>query len=319
MLKKANSFIDNSQVREDSPGDMTHWHRHVSKGAWTLSTRDNGWPVSDCTAEGLKAMLMLAKLPRELVGEPISPERSYDAVNVILAYQNADGGSATYERTRSYPWLEYFNPSESFENITIDYSYVECTSSCIQALAAFQKLYPHHRTQEIALSIFRARKYIESIQKDDGSWYGSWGVCFIYGIWFGVSGLVAAGQTYETSFHIRMACKFVLSKQLPNGGWGESYLSSQDKVYSNLPGGKSHTVSTSWAMLALMAARQWERNPEPLHRAAASLINEQMESGDFPQQEISGAFCSNCMLSYSGFRSIFPIWALGEYRQRLLA
>lgn len=48
--------------------------------------------------------------------------------------------------------------------------YVECTSACIQALAAFQKKYPHHRTQEIASSILRARKYIESIQKDDGSW-----------------------------------------------------------------------------------------------------------------------------------------------------
>jgi hypothetical protein len=55
-------------------------------------------------------------------------------------------------------------------------------------------------------------------------------VCFTYAIWFGVLGLVAAGQTYETSFHIRMACKFLLSKQLPDGGWGESYLSCQDKV-----------------------------------------------------------------------------------------
>lgn len=52
----------------------------------------------------------------------------------------------------------------------LSHRYVECTSACIQALAAFQKQYPHHRTQEIVSSILRARRYIESIQKDDGSW-----------------------------------------------------------------------------------------------------------------------------------------------------
>ncbi|KAG0504631.1 hypothetical protein KC19_N011500 [Ceratodon purpureus] len=319
MLKKANSYIDNNQVREDSPGDMAYWYRHISKGAWPFSSRDHGWPISDCSSEGLKATLILADFPKELVGDALSADRLYDAVNVILSYQNADGGSATYENTRSYPWLEYINPAETFGDIVIDYSYVECTSACIQALAAFQKKYPHHRTKEIASSIQRARKYIESIQKDDGSWYGSWAVCFTYAMWFGVLGLIAAGQTYETSFHIRMACKFLLSKQLPDGGWGESYLSCQDKVYSNLPRGKSHIVNTSWAMLTLMAAGQWDRNPEPLHKAATSLINQQMESGDFPQQEIMGVFNRNCMISYSAYRCIFPIWALGEYRQRLMA
>lgn len=60
-------------------------------------------------------------------------------------------------------------PKRSWKHLLF-HRYVECTSACIQALAAFQKQYPHHRTQEIASSIFRARKYIESIQKDDGSW-----------------------------------------------------------------------------------------------------------------------------------------------------
>lgn len=60
--------------------------------------------------------------------------------------------------------------------------------------------------------------------------YGSWGVCFTYGLWFGVKGLVAAGRTYGTCSSIRKACDFLLSKQLPFGGWGESYLSCQNKV-----------------------------------------------------------------------------------------
>lgn len=86
--------------------------------------------------------------------------------------------------------------------------------------------------------------------------YGSWGVCFTYATWFGIKGLLAAGKTYETSVCIRKACGFLLSKQLPCGGWGESYLSCQNKVYTNLPGNRSHIVNTSWALLALIEAGQ---------------------------------------------------------------
>ncbi|XP_057869659.2 cycloartenol synthase 2 [Cryptomeria japonica] len=318
LLKKAHSYIDKSQVQEDCPGDLNFWYRHISNGAWPFSTRDHGWPISDCASEGFKAALALSQLPRDIVGEPISSQRFFDCVNLILSMQNKDGGFATYELTRSYPWLEIINPAETFGDIVIDYSYVECTSAVIQALAAFRKLYPEHRSQEIETCISRAVQYIQNIQKPDGSWYGSWAVCFTYGTWFGILGLVAAGRTYEDCSSIQKACDFLLSKQLPCGGWGESYRSCQDKVYTNLEGGRTHIVNTGWAMLSLIRAGQAKREPEVLHRAAISLVNSQMQNGDFPQQEIMGVFNRNCMISYSAYRNIFPIWALGEYHRHVL-
>ncbi|KAG9129434.1 hypothetical protein Leryth_023970 [Lithospermum erythrorhizon] len=259
VLKKSHEFIKKSQVLQDCPGNLDIWYRHISKGAWAFSTADHGWPISDCSAEALKAVLSLSTLPSELVGNPLDAKRVYDAVNVILSLQNDGGGFATYELTRSYSWLEIINPAETFGDIIIDYPYVETTSSAIQALAAFKKLYPEHRRDEVERCIKRAATFIETIQAEDGSWYGSWGVCFTYGAWFGIKGLAAAGRTFENCSTIRKACDFLLSKQLACGGWGESYLSSEKKVYTNLEGGRSNVVHTAWAMLALIEAGQGER------------------------------------------------------------
>lgn len=137
--------------------------------------------------------------------------------------QNAEGGWATYELMRGNRLLELLNPSEVFGDIMIDYPYVECTSASVQALLSFQKDFPHHRKSEIRDSIARGIKFIEKIQRKDGSWYGSWGVCFTYGTWFGVEGLVAVGRTYDSCSHVRRACDFLVSKQMESGGWGETF------------------------------------------------------------------------------------------------
>ena len=321
-LRRAHDYIEKSQVRDDCP-DVEKWYRHISKGAWPFSTRDHGWPISDCSSEGLKAALTLASMDEKLVGEAIPVDRLADCANVILSYQNrGSGGWATYENTRSTKWVELLNPAETFGDIMIDYPYVECSSASLQALCKFSERYPDIRAKDIAHAKKTGRKFLKSIQRADGSWYGSWAVCFTYGTWFGVLGLIATGSTYETCPSLRKAVEFLLSKQQENGGWSESYLSCEKKAYHELRDKdgkpKPHLVNTGWAMLALIASGQQNRDATPLHRAARCMLSQQYENGDFPQQSIMGVFNANCMISYSCYRSIFTLWALGEYCNKVL-
>ncbi|PRQ35861.1 putative lupeol synthase [Rosa chinensis] len=317
-LRKAHDFVKASQVRENPGDNFAAMYRHISKGAWTFSIQDHGWQVSDCTSEGLKVALLLSQMPEKLVGEGMEKECFYDAVNVILSLQSISGGFPAWEPQRAFRWLEIFNPTEFFEDTLIEREYVECTASAVQGLALFRRLYPNHRRKEIDSCISRAIRYIEETQNPDGSWYGCWGICYTYGTWFGVGALASCGKKYQNSPILRKACAFLLSKQLPDGGWGESYLSSQNKVYTNLEGNRANLVHTAWALLSLIDAGQGEVDPTPIHRGIRVLINSQMEDGDFPQQEITGVFMRNCTLNYSSYRNIFPKWALGEYRRRIL-
>jgi cycloartenol synthase len=333
VSRKAWSFMERTQIlstetskssaayQYESPENRDKYYRHVSEGGWPFSTAAHGWPISDCTGEGLKASLCLVAHSKTIKGDianktllPISEKRLQNAVNVCLTLQNEDGGWATYENNRGFGWYEYLNPSEVFGDIMIDYSYVECSMAALTALVDFREHYPDHRSKEIKHAISKGSDFLKSIQRPDGSWYGSWACCFCYGVWFGIEGLIKAGES-KSSPEIQRACKFLLSHQRENGGWGEDFSSCYDKDYAkngmDAYGDEgSGVVNTAWALLALSAAEC--KNVAAIKRGVIYLMKRQLPSGDFPQEGISGVFNRACGITYTSYRNVFPIWALGR-------
>ncbi len=304
-LARAHRFIADQQVLENTPRPE-RFYRHPSKGGWPFSTREHGWPISDCTAEGLKATLALARLePGDLT---LSAARMADAVELLLSLQNADGGWATYELKRGPAWLELLNPSDVFGDIMVDYSYVECTSACVQALAAYlaatSTLSPA-RAHAIRSALERGRDFIFRVQGEDGGWEGSWGVCFSYGTWFGTWGLRASGVEVEHPA-FRRAAEFLRAHQLADGGWGETIESCRQRTWVHAETGQA--VMTSWALLALHACGEGQR--ASARRGVSFLRARQQNDGRWPEEHIAGVFNKTCAIHYDAYLRIFPVWAL---------
>lgn len=318
-LQLAHHYVDIAQVTED-PMCLERFYRHRTKGAWNFSTSDQGWQVSDCTAEGLRVLLLLSTLP-------FPTRRIFDGVDEILSLRNigGDGGWASYEPTRAPAYAELMNASELFKDVMREYSYAECSSSCVHTLSLFRRQYPHYRSKDVNLAIREGIACILEKQNSDGSFYGSWAVCFTYGAWIVSSALSVSGELEPIAHHpkCQRLINFLVDHQLPDGGWGEDINSCVTCVWKDSPDG-GQVVQTAWSVMAIMnACGPVHELPEPrrtiiresVEKGVRFIISRQLKNGDWDQERISGVFNGNNPIHYPGYKNSMTVWALGEFNE----
>ncbi|KAM7204701.1 lanosterol synthase [Naviculisporaceae sp. PSN 640] len=310
MLMKALKYLDSQQIR-DNVKDQAKCYRQQRKGAWAFSNKDQGYAVSDCVSEALKSVIILQKTP----GFPtlIDDQRIYDAIDTLLTYQSPSGGCASYEPPRAGTWLEMLNAAEVFGNIMVEYDYPECTTAVVTALSLFSKHWPDYRAHEIKEFKARSVKWIKTVQRPHGGWYGSWAICFTYATMFALESLSSIDETYENSSYSKRGCDFLISKQREDGGWSESYKACETGEYIEHPTG-SQVVMTAWALIGLMKAKY--PHIEPIKKGIKLIMDRQQPNGEWLQEAIEGVFNKSCMISYPNYKFTFTIKALGMFAKR---
>src|SRR5262249_47747647 len=164
-LRNAYAFLRDVQMTSEV-ADYDEQDRDPAIGGWCFSDGEHRWPVSDCTAEALSAVLKMHHIPDGVTESQRIPEsRIAQAVSFILSRQNADGGFGTYERRRGSSWLETVNPSEMFGQCMTERSYVECTGSALTALAHARESYPGLLRPQVDRAIDRGARFLRGRQR----------------------------------------------------------------------------------------------------------------------------------------------------------
>ncbi|KAJ9116371.1 hypothetical protein QFC22_004812 [Naganishia vaughanmartiniae] len=278
---RALDWLDKAQIRND-PKWFKEAYRHRSKGAWPFSTPEQGYMVSDCAGEGLKAVLALQSLKalaHRYLSQKVDDRRLEDCVDLLLTMQNTDGGFASYELVRGSNWLEWLSNSEVFDT-------------------------PSRKPSSICM----APKRLMGLGMVPGQ-----GICFTYATMFALEALGLAGETYSNSASVRKACAFLVSHQMMDGGWGETYLSCVKDEYSQHE--TSQVVQTSWAILGLIYAQYPDK--QVIRRACQLIMHRQQPDGSWLQEDAEGIFNKNCVIDYPNYKFSFPIWALGKASEYL--
>jgi squalene-hopene/tetraprenyl-beta-curcumene cyclase len=156
----------------------------------------------------------------------------------------------------------------------------------------------------------RALDYLRRTQKPDGSWWGRWGVNYIYGTGAVLPALQATGENMSKAY-VKRSVRWLEQHQNSDGGWGESCASYEDPLLAGQ--GPSTASQTAWALLALLSAGQ--ADSEATHRGIAYLANTQQPGGTWEEPYYTGTgFPRDFYINYHLYRHYWPMMALGRYR-----
>jgi squalene-hopene/tetraprenyl-beta-curcumene cyclase len=166
-------------------------------------------------------------------------------------------------------------------------------------------------TSATSPALARGIEYLRRTQLADGSWFGRWGVNYIYGTWSVLCALNAAGVAHDDPV-IRKAADWLIAIQNSDGGWGEDG-NSYRLDYKGYERSESSASQTAWATLALMAAGRVD--VAATQRGMSYLIKVQNKDGLWNEPNYTGGgFPRVFYLRYHGYSKFFPLWALARYR-----
>lgn len=297
-LERAGRWLLERQALKE--GDWRHAvRRSVRPGGWYFQFRNEFYPDVDDTAAVLMVLDRLGIAHETRVADRIALGRDW-----ILGMQNRDGGWGAFDRTkRSRQWLNSFSFALPFDGALLDPSTADVTARCLEALA---------RRGDGGLDEARAAvRYLMREQEPDGSWFGRWGVNYVYGTWSVLSALGALGLRRDHPA-IARAIGYLEATQLEDGGWGETCETYADPATRGR--GPSTASQTAWGLLALHAVGAHD------HPAAASglryLLGRQGADGSWPEIDYTGTgFPRVFYLHYGGYAEAFPTLALARLRQ----
>ncbi|SFA86786.1 MULTISPECIES: squalene--hopene cyclase [unclassified Bacillus (in: firmicutes)] len=287
-------------------------HQHVKYGDWVEDNRDGvpgGWGFSDVNTmnpdvdDTTAALRALAKRVHEKPSYKIAWDRG---LKWLFSMQNADGGWPAFERNKNSKLLQFI-PVEKGEFLLSDPTCADLTGRTLEFLGTYTNLSKTHS------SIKKAVQWLIDHQEEDGSWYGRWGICYLYGTWAALTGLRAVGVS-STNSSVMKAVEWIKKVQNPDGGWGESCHSDIQKKY--VPLGASNLTHTAWALDSLMAVSD---HPTKEIQAGMEYLLLNLSKNDWTAEyPVGQGMAGGLYIHYHSYRYLFPLMTLGHYKRKYL-
>lgn len=298
-LEKAGQWLLDKEIR--FRGD---WHYKnpalVEPSGWAFEFENRWNPDVDDTA---MVLLALRKIPTRDIGRRDAALQR--GLKWMLTFQCKDGGWAAFDKDCTKGILEKVPFAD--HNAMLDPECADITARILELLGLEGFPLDHPQIQQ-------ALKYVRDRQEEDGSWYGRWGVNYIYGTWQVVRGMRALGINMRQSWLLR-ARDWLESVQHSDGGWGERCNTYEDPVFKGQ--GPSTASQTAWAVMGLIAFNDPKRRS--LIRGVKYLLATQNPDGSWTEPETTGTgFPKVFYLKYDIYRNSWPLLALANYRQLLL-
>ena len=297
--KKSLDWLLPKQVL-DIEGDWVAKRPGVRPGGWAFQYNNAYYPDLDDTAVVVMAM---DRARGELGSGTKYDEAIARGTEWLLGLQSKDGGWAAFDADN----LEYYLNSIPFADhgALLDPPTDDVTARCVSMLAQLGE------TIETSEALRRGVEYLRRAQLPDGSWFGRWGINYIYGTWSVLCALNAAGVAHDDPV-IAQAAGWLIAIQNPDGGWGEDG-NSYKLDYKGYEPAETTASQTAWATLGLMAVGKTDH--PATQRGIQNLIATQAKDGLWLEPYYTGGgFPRVFYLRYHGYSKFFPLWALARYR-----